>query len=89
MQPNFEAAMLGASPFIVDSDASDFALGAVLSQVDEDGRERPVYIHSRQFSSAELNYATTEKEGLAVVSAMQKFRPYVLGCKTTNQRCFH
>ena len=67
-QPDFDAARTGVSPFLVDTDASDYALGGVLSQVDSMGNERPIYFHSRKFSHAEANYTTTEREGLAVVS---------------------
>ena len=77
MQPNFKAIQFSVPSFLVATDASDYALGGVLSQMDEDGNERPIYFHSRKFTSAKANYATTEKERLAVVSSMQKFRPYI------------
>ena len=49
-------------PFIVDTDASVFGLGAVLSQVSADGLERPVAYISRSCSAAERNYAKTKLE---------------------------
>jgi hypothetical protein len=51
-----------ANPVIVETDASDFALGAVLSQRDEDNGLHPVAFHSRKFSPAEINYEIHDKE---------------------------
>jgi hypothetical protein len=53
--------------FIVSTDASDFAIGAVLSQEDEEGSLRPVAFESRKMIPAECNYAAHEKELLAVL----------------------
>lgn len=64
--------------FILATDASNTALGAVLSQ-EYEGEERPVAYASRQMNSAERNYSTTERELLAVVWATQQFRCYLLG----------
>jgi len=52
---------------IIETDASDFVIGAILSQQDEDGRLHPVAFHSRKFQSAEINYEIHDKELLAVV----------------------
>ena len=64
--------------FIVDADASNDAVGPVLSQVTE-GAEHPVYFHSRVLKDAERASSVTEREALAVVVAVVKFRPYILG----------
>ena len=48
-------------------------MGLVLSQMDEDGRDHPVYFASRQLSNAEINYGVTEKECLGMVAACKKF----------------
>ncbi|KAH9297584.1 hypothetical protein KI387_029266, partial [Taxus chinensis] len=68
-----------SKPFIVYTDASDAALGSTLSQKDENGNDHPVYFGSRQMSSAEVNYTVTEKEALAIIFAINKFRNYLLG----------
>lgn len=55
-------------PFILTTDASDMALGAVLSQK-EDNIEKPVAYASRTLSHTETKYSTTEKELLAIIWA--------------------
>ena len=67
-------------PFILDTDASDIAVGAVLSQV-IDGVERPIAFHSRALNGAQKNCCATRRELLAVVVAVQHFRYYLLGSK--------
>ncbi|XP_076851923.1 heat shock 70 kDa protein 12B [Brachyhypopomus gauderio] len=64
--------------FIVDTDASDHGLGAVLSQVQE-GSERAIAYFSRRLDKAEKNYCVTRRELLAVVEGLWHFRPYVYG----------
>uniref|UniRef100_A0A3B1IW44 ribonuclease H n=1 Tax=Astyanax mexicanus TaxID=7994 RepID=A0A3B1IW44_ASTMX len=64
--------------FIVDTDASDRGLGAVLSQV-QDGSERVIAYYSRRLDKAERNYCVTRRELLAVVEGLKHFRPYVYG----------
>ncbi|CAM8931218.1 unnamed protein product [Rhodiola kirilowii] len=68
--------------FEIMCDASDYAVGAVLGQRDE---KNPVVIYyaSRTLDAAQRNYSTTEKELLAVVFALEKFRSYLLGTKVT------
>lgn len=66
--------------FILTTDASDKALGAVLSQKFEDG-ERPITFISRTLSKTEENYATNEKEMLAVVWALGSLRNFIYGTK--------
>lgn len=71
-----------SQPFIVARDASNFALGAVLSQ-SFDGKEHPVAYASRTLNKAQMNYSTTEKECLGVVWAAKSFRCYVYGQRFT------
>lgn len=68
--------------FILTTDASTTALGAVLSQ-GEIGKDLPVAYGSRTLNSAERNYSTIERELLAIVWATHTFRPYLLGRKFT------
>ena len=60
--------------------ASDFTIGAFLGQR-IDNRQHVIYYSSRTLNDAKQNYTTTEKEFLAVVYALEKFRPYLLGSK--------
>ncbi|CAB0044009.1 unnamed protein product [Trichogramma brassicae] len=69
-----------ARPFIVQCDASAFAIGGVLSQVFDDG-EHPIVYVSRVLTSAERNYTTSEKECLALLWTIRKLRPYLEGYK--------
>ena len=69
-----------SQPFEIMCDASDYAVGAVLGQRKE-GRVHAVYYASKTLSGAQLNYATTEKELLAVVFAFEKFRSYIVNSK--------
>ena len=65
-------------PVYLDTNASDVAVGGVISQV-IDGRERPIAFFSRVMNPAQRNYCATRRELLAVVTALQHFRHYLLG----------
>ena len=65
-------------PFMLQTDASDVGLGAVLSQSD-DGEEHPVAYYSRKLLPRETRYAAVEKECLAVVEGIRNFRVYLDG----------
>jgi hypothetical protein len=67
--------------FILDTDASDSGIGAVLSQV-HNGNERVVAYASKSLSRAERNYCTTFKELLAVVKFCKHFKHYLYGSPT-------
>lgn len=69
-------------PFTVTTDASDIAIGAVLSQNQGKG-EQPVAYESRKLSPAEQNYPVHEKELLAIVHAIKLWRTYLEGQKFT------
>jgi hypothetical protein len=63
-------------------DASDFAIGDVLGQ-HVDRMLNVIHYASKTLYAAQKNYATTEKEFLAVVFACDKFRPYIVDSKVT------
>ena len=65
--------------WILDCDASNNAVGSILSQKDNHEEEHPVYYYSRLLNPAERNYSTTDRECLAVITAVKKFRVYILG----------
>ena len=63
----------------VQTDASGFAIGAVLSQVQDDGKARPVAYWSHKLNSAQRNYSATERELMAIVEATKHWRQYLHG----------
>ena len=68
-----------SKPFLLNTDASDSGIGAVLSQIQDDGTERVVAYASRVLSKPERRYCVTRRELLAVVILIQHFGPYLLG----------
>lgn len=66
---------------IIETDASDYALGAVLSQISLDKQTHPVAYYSRKFTEAELNYDIYDKEMLAIVAAIREWRPNLEGSR--------
>lgn len=71
-----------SKPFVIFTDASDLAIGAMLAQ-EVDGIHLPIEFMSKKFSPAEKNYCIYDKEILAVIRALRKFRFYVLGHRLT------
>ncbi len=65
--------------FVLQTDASDYGVGAVLSQADDDGVEHPVAYYSRKFLERERRYSTVEKECLAIKLGIEAFKVYLLG----------
>ena len=70
-------------PYILQTDACESGLGAVLSQLEEDGEEHPVAFASRKLLPREKNYSVIEKECLAIVWSLQVFYVYLFGQKFT------
>lgn len=72
--PNWE------EPFEIMCDASDYAIGAILGQ--RDGKNLNVIQYaSHLFNDDQKNYATTEKEFLAIVFSCDRFRSYIINSK--------
>jgi len=67
--------------FSISSDASGTGIGGVVSQKDENGKERPIAYFSRQLNEQEKNWSIYEQETLALVESLKKFRHYVEGNK--------
>ena len=68
--------------WILDTDASDVAVGAVLSQI-QNGIERPIAYYSRTLQPAERNYCVTRRELLAIKDGVRAFKRYLYGQKFT------
>jgi hypothetical protein len=64
-------------PFTVTADASDYAIGAVLSQ-DQGKGLQPIAVYERQLSPPECNYPTHDKEMLALIVALKQWRHYLM-----------
>src|SRR3979490_759668 len=64
---------------VVETNASDYALAAILSTIDSEGEIHPVAFHSRTFTGPELNYDGTNKELLAIFEAFKHWRHYLEG----------
>lgn len=62
----------------VEADASKYAIGAILSQNDDDGFPHPIEFYSRKLTDAEIKYDTYDKEMLAIVTSFKHWRPYLL-----------
>ena len=64
--------------FVLDTDASDFSIGAVLSQI-QDGQEKVIAYASKSLTKPERNYCVTHTELVAVVFFVKHFKHYLYG----------
>jgi phospholipid-translocating ATPase len=71
MNPDF------AKQFILQTDASNRGVGAVLSQLDDDGKDRPIAYFSRKLLPSEERYSTVEQ--LAIKLGVEAFKVYLIG----------
>ena len=71
--------------FILQTDASNLGVGAVLSQLDEEGRDRPIAYYSRKLLPREQKYSTIEQECLAIKLGVEAFKVYLVGRPFTIQ----
>jgi transposase InsO family protein len=74
--------------YILDCDASDVGMGAVLSQIQDD-QERPIAYASQLFDRHQRNYSVTRKELLSLITFVKKFKQYLLGQPTFLIRTDH
>jgi hypothetical protein len=63
----------------METDASDFAIAAILSQLDEDGIWKPIAFMSKSLNEAERNYEIYDKEMLAVMQGFYEWTHYLRG----------
>lgn len=70
-------------PCSIETDASDFAIGSILSQPDDSGILHPIAYYSRKFTDHEINYEIYDKEMLAIVEAFKEWRRYLEGAQHT------
>ncbi|SOV07075.1 uncharacterized protein UDID_18713 [Ustilago sp. UG-2017a] len=70
-----------ARPIIVETDASDFAVAAILSQSFDQGTRHPITFFSKKLDPAQLNYPIFDKEMFAIVAAFKHWRQYLEGAK--------
>lgn len=70
-----------SQPFLIYTDASGYGVGAILKQIDGQGRERVIAYASRTLQPLEMKYPTTHKECLAIIFGIEQFRYYVFGQK--------
>jgi hypothetical protein len=67
-----------SKPFVIYVDASNFAVGACMTQVSEEG-ERPVAFASCKFNNTQERWAIIHKETYAALWALQKFKQWIFG----------
>ena len=66
-------------PFVVETDASDYGVGGILSQYDENNEMHPVAFYSRSLNPAERNYEIYDKELLAIFACFKEWRHFLQG----------
>ena len=69
-----------SKPFKLSTDASNVAIGGVLSQTDDvTGEDRPITFYSRRLSNTERNYSTVDMEAFSLIYGLKYNRPFIHG----------
>jgi hypothetical protein len=68
-------------PFQVETDASDFAINAILSKADNTNIMHPMAYYSQKFTAAKINYPIYNKELVAIIAAFEEWHPYLAGAQ--------
>jgi len=68
-----------SKPFLLHTDASDYGVSGALSQIDDNNQSRVITFCSKTLNNAQRNYSTVEKELLAIIFSLEKFREYIDG----------
>jgi hypothetical protein len=71
--------MMGKKPIRLARNSSSYGIGAIISHVMEDGKERPIELASRTLNDSERNYPQVEKEALSLIFGVKKFYKYLYG----------
>jgi hypothetical protein len=66
-------------PFHLFVDASDYAISGILTQVDDQGAERPIAFTSKKLTETQRAWATVEKEAFAALNSLKRFRHWLFG----------
>lgn len=69
-----------AAPFVIDTDASQQAIGGILQQADEEGKLKPLAFMSKKFNNTQQRYLAQEREMLALVYALDHWKHFIEGC---------
>ena len=72
-------------PVVLENDASQYGIGALILHRFPNRDEKPIAYASRSFNSAEKNYSQIEKEGLAIIFGVSKYYMYLFGHKFTRR----
>ena len=70
-------------PFQIETDASKYASGAVLTQTNMNGKQHPIAYLSKTFTETERNYDVYDRELLAIVRALTEWGHYIQGTNHT------
>jgi len=68
-----------SKPFISHTDASNYGFSGALSQIDDNNQARVISFCSKTLNNAQKNYSTVEKQLLAIIFSLEKFREYIDG----------